>query len=76
MLNVSGHGDRATCAWKQESGWFGAAYVAVAVASAAAVDFEREGVSLGNGERVRLLIKKAYDQEGRLVRQLDVQVTL
>lgn len=74
MLNVSGHGDRATCAWKQESGWFGAADVAVAVASAAAVDFEREGVSLG--ERVRLLIKKAYDQEGRLVRQLDVQVTL
>lgn len=74
MLNVSGHGDRATCAWKQESGWFGAAGVAVAVASAAAVDFEREGVSLG--ERVRLLIKMAYDQEGRLVRQLDVQVTL
>lgn len=74
MLNVSGHGDRATCAWKQESGWFGAADVAVAVASAAAVDFEREGVSLG--ERVRLLIKMAYDQEGRLVRQLDVQVTL
>lgn len=74
MLNVSGHGDRATCAWKQESGWFGAADVAVAVASAAAVDFERDGVSLG--ERVRLLIKKAYDQEGRLVRQLDVQVTL
>lgn len=74
MLNVSEHGDRATCAWKQESGWFGAADVAVAVASAAAVDFERDGVSLG--ERVRLLIKKAYDQEGRLVRQLDVQVTL
>lgn len=74
MLNVSGHGDRATCAWKQESGWFGAADVVVAVASAAAVDFEREGVSLG--EKVRLLIKKAYDQEGRLVRQLDVQVTL
>lgn len=36
LLKVSGHGDRVTCAWKQESGWFCATDVAAAVASAAA----------------------------------------
>lgn len=36
LLNVSGHADRAAPAWKQESGCYGAADVAAAVANAGA----------------------------------------
>lgn len=50
--------------------WFSAAAVAISAAAFSPVGLEREGLSLG------LMIKKAGDQQGRLARQLDFQVTL
>lgn len=49
LLNVSGHADTAAPAWKEESGCYGAADVAAAVANArfSRADSEKEGASLG-----------------------------